>query len=76
MNWSFAMLNGRLSEIFFENTSEGLVILGHCYITRDEYSKSENKMIDQDIKLNKLTYRHKQYYDQIKKVWLKTGSFM
>lgn len=71
MSWSFATVNGCLAEVFFDKTTTGPIIWAHCYIQRAEYTKREQKMIDHDVRKNRLTYRNKMYYDQVGKRWLK-----
>ncbi|MDO8593964.1 MAG: hypothetical protein Q7R93_00415 [bacterium] len=68
--WSFALLNGRLAEIYFE-VGKGLAgISGHGYVNREWYkTKYEQKMIETDIKKYNLTYRNKKYRDKNRK-WI------
>lgn len=67
MGWSFALLNGRLVEIYFENGKGLAGISGHCYVARKEFkTKREQKMIDADIKKYQFTYRNKKYRDKNK----------
>ncbi len=63
--WSFALINGRLADIYFE-AGKGLAgISGHGYINRESYkTKYEQKMIETDIKKYNLTYRNKKYRDK------------
>lgn len=71
--WSFALLNGRLAEIYFETGKGSAVISGHCYVTREEFkTKREQKMIDADIKKYQLTYKNKKYRDKNGKLACKT----
>jgi len=69
--WSFAIVNGRLVEIYFE---KGIGFWAHCYVKRNEYSKREQRMIDVDIKKFIFSYRKGFYYDKIKKVKHKVPS--
>lgn len=60
MHWCFAIVNNKLAEIYF--TEKTKKIFGHCYVKREEYkTKSEQKMIDRDIKKVRLMYRNKKY---------------
>jgi len=63
MSWCFAKVNNRLAEIFFdEGKNKEPLIIGHCYVRRDEYkTKKEQKWIDVDLKKIKVVYRNKQY---------------
>jgi hypothetical protein len=63
MNWSFAIINNKLAEIYFERKKNGdIKFLGHCYVKREEYkTKKEQKYIDDDIARTKLLYRKGDY---------------
>lgn len=42
LNWCFAIVNGKLSEVFFDkNKKEESKVHSHCYIKREEYPKKE-----------------------------------
>lgn len=69
--WSFAIVNGRLGEIHF---IKSFGIWAHCYVKRNEFSKSEQKMIDADIKKCQFSYRKGYYYDKIRKIKYKVPS--
>ena len=63
MSWSFAIINGKLGEIYFEKTKNGQTkFLGHCYIAEGEcITKQEQKCIDADTKKSRIVYRNKKY---------------
>jgi hypothetical protein len=63
MNWSFAIINNKLAEIYFERKKNGNVkFIGHCYVKREEYkTKKEQNYIDKDIVCTKLLYRKGDY---------------
>lgn len=63
MGWSFAIVNNKLAEIFFDKNKKGQVkIRGHCYVKKEEYrTKREQKWIVEDTKRTKLRYRKKKY---------------
>ena len=69
MNWCFAIVNGRLAEIYFDKTKHGLAMCGHCYVDKESFSKREQKMIDKDISRFLITYRNNRYYDRVHKKW-------
>jgi len=69
MSWCFAVVNGRLAEIYFDKTKHELAMWGHCYVDRETFSKMEQKMINKDTSRFRITYRNKRYYDQVKKKW-------
>ena len=73
MGWSFAIINGKLAEIFFDTERGGdPVMRGHCYVEKSEYkTKREQHWIESDTKEYRFTYRNKKYYDQIGKKVLK-----
>lgn len=62
MSWCFAIVNGRLAEIYFNETKKGIKFLGHCYVDRSEYkTKREQKWIDKDLVRHRFSYRNKNY---------------
>lgn len=62
MNWSFAIINNKLAEIYFERTNGKLKFLGHCYIKKEEYkTKKEQIMMEEDILNTQLIYRNGKY---------------
>lgn len=66
MGWSFAIINGRLAEIFFDKKKGKPIFLGHCYVKSSEYkTKIENKYIRYDTKKNRFTYKNKKYISQL-----------
>ena len=42
MSWCFAIINGRLTEMFFYRKKG---IQGHCYVKREDYNKTEQNFI-------------------------------
>lgn len=67
MSWCFTIINGRLAEIYFRKTAAGKTeITGHCYVRRGDFkTKSEQGMIDQDIKRMHFTYRKGKFKSQL-----------
>lgn len=62
MDWCFAIINGKLAEIYFEKKKGKIEFLGHCYVKRTEYdSKEEQNMINEDIKNVRLRYYNRKY---------------
>lgn len=59
--WCFALINGRLAEIYFIVGGGVKGIYAHCYVKRSEFNKRENREIDRDIKKHRLVYRNKKY---------------
>ena len=60
--WVFALINGRLAEIWFEKGKGTAGIFAHGYVDRKSFMTiKEQKMIDSDIKTNRLSYRNKKY---------------
>jgi len=72
MGWCFAIINGKLAEMFFEPRKTGNPkIMGHAYVEREEYkTKREQKMIDMDIAKYRFSYRNKIYKDLNKGITL------
>ncbi len=68
--WSFALVNNRLAEIFFNKTPKGKVkIRGHCYVNETDYkTKKEQKWIKEDAARVRLTYNKGKYYDKTKEL--------
>ena len=61
MGWSFAIINNRLAEIFFEKTKKQK-ILGHCYVKISEYkTKQERDWIAKDTKRLRFLYKKGKY---------------
>lgn len=49
LKWCFAIVNGKLGEVFFNKNKTGKPkVHSHCYVKREEYSKKEQKMIAAD----------------------------
>ena len=59
--WCFAIVNGRLAEIYFDKKYG---IYGYCYVKKEDYTKKEQKMINSDIKKCQFTYRKGYYIDK------------
>jgi hypothetical protein len=61
MNWTFALVNNRLVEVFFEKAKKQK-ILGHCYVKVGEYKiKQEKDWIAEDTKRTRFVYRKGRY---------------
>lgn len=70
--WSFAIVNGHLAEIYFANN---FGVWAHAYVKRSSFkTKSEQKMIDADIKKCVFSYRKGFYYDKIRNIKSKVPS--
>ena len=67
MGWSFAIVNGKLAEIFFDKNKKGFKVRSHCYVERNEYkTKKEQNWIDEDIARVKVIWRKGKYKVTIK----------
>lgn len=63
--WSFAIVNGKLAEIYFEKVKGKLVFNGHCYVKKSEYkTKKEQKYIDEDTKKYVFSFKNGKYKDR------------
>jgi len=62
MGSCFALINGRLAEVYFDKTKKGIKFLGHCYVEKSEYTtKREQKWIDEDLVKHRFSYRNNEY---------------
>lgn len=63
MHWCFAIVNGRLAEVFFDIKRDGKKhIFAHAYVKEREYpTKREKLMIKKDTAKTRLSYRNKKY---------------
>lgn len=60
--WSFAIVNGKLSEIFFDKKGKEVTFLGYCNVRESEYkTKKEKKRIETDTDKIKLKYIKGEY---------------
>lgn len=60
--WQFALVNGRLAEVFFEKGR----ICGYCYVEASEYkTKQEKQQIKSDTEKLQLTFRKGIYKDKL-----------
>lgn len=72
MTWSFAMVNGRLSEIFWDlkRDRKKRKVDAHCYVKRSEYkTKREQAMIDKDLEYYRFSWRSKRYKRLLSKLY-------
>ena len=62
MPWCFAKVNGKLAEIYFENSRKKLKISGFCYVDRKSFKTvKEKKWIKEDAAKYKFVYRNRKY---------------
>lgn len=62
MPWCFAIVNGRLAEIFFDEVKGKPRIRGHCYVKKEEYqTKQEQRWIGKDTVKFRFTWRKGKY---------------
>lgn len=62
MFWSFAIVNNRLAEIFFERKKGKIKFLGHCYVKESDYkTKREKEWIRKDTEKLRFVYRNRKY---------------
>ena len=63
MYWGFAIVNGRLAEVFFNKLKGGKRnIHSHCYVKEREYkTRHEKALIRNDTKNARLSYRKGKY---------------
>ena len=76
--WSFAIVNGRLAEIHYDQMKDGSrKLYGHCYVKANEYkTKREKQYIRKDTKnMHFLWYKKKYKYLGKEPTRYTTGSF-
>lgn len=67
MNWCFAIINGKLAEIYFEKEGGKTKIIGYCYVKKEEYkTKKEQRYIAKDAAKFQFNYRNGIYKDLLK----------
>ncbi|MEK7156161.1 MAG: hypothetical protein AAB734_04770 [Patescibacteria group bacterium] len=61
--WSFAIINGKLAEISYDEMKDGTrKLFGHCYVKASEYTtRQEKKYIKEDTKKMRFSWRKKKY---------------
>ncbi len=63
MYWSFAIINNRLAEIYFERKGRRVKFLGHGYVNASEFkTKTEKQAIAEDTKKVNLSYHNREYH--------------
>lgn len=67
--WHFALVNGKLAEVFYDKKQGKKKYFGHCYVKSEDYkTKKEQKWIKEDTAKYKFSYRNKTYKDLIRKL--------
>ncbi|KKU81961.1 MAG: hypothetical protein UY07_C0006G0041 [Parcubacteria group bacterium GW2011_GWA1_47_8] len=60
--WAFAIVNRKLSEIFFKVRNGKMSVYAHCYVEESEYkAKWEKKAIQNDTEKYRFIWRNKEY---------------
>lgn len=61
--WSFAIVNGKLAEIFYDKMRNGdRKIQGHCYVKASAYKiKQEKRWIEKETRRMRFSFRNKKY---------------
>lgn len=60
--WSYALINGRLGEIYFDRKRGKIIYEGHSYIGPNErLTKREANDLQHDVNHTQLSYYRKQY---------------
>jgi hypothetical protein len=61
MSWSFALINGKLAEIFFDK-KKGVKFRGRAWVKKSEYkTKQEQEYIKKDTSKVRLSYKDGKY---------------
>lgn len=64
--WCFAIVNGKLAEIYFDKVNGKSKIHSHCYVKISEFkNKKELNQIKIDTNKFKFTYRNKTYTNKV-----------
>ena len=62
MMWSFALVNNKLAEVFFERKRGKNIFLGHAYVKESGYTtKKEKRWIKEETERVRLIYRKGEY---------------
>lgn len=62
MHWCFAIVNGRLAELYFEVKRGKPVPMAHCYVKKEEYTtKREQQWIKKDTQNLRFSWRKGKY---------------
>ncbi|OGH16936.1 MAG: hypothetical protein A3C22_02135 [Candidatus Levybacteria bacterium RIFCSPHIGHO2_02_FULL_37_10] len=60
--WSFALVNNKLAEVFFERKRGENIFFGHAYVKESEYAtRREKRWIKEDATKVRLVYRKGKY---------------
>ena len=60
--WSYALINGRLGEIYFDHKHGKIIFEGHCYLGKDErLTLREAAELQHDVARTQLTYYRHHY---------------
>lgn len=75
MGWCFALINGKLAEIFFDQKKNERIFFGHAYVKESDYkSKREKVWIEKDTKKCQFSYKKGIYIrvqmEQSTNVWI------
>ena len=62
MPWCFAIVNNKLAEIYFDDYTKRIKMIGHCYVKKQEYrTRQEQKWIKKDIAKYRFVYKQGKY---------------
>ena len=60
--WSFALVNGKLAEVFFTKRGKDSEIVSHTYVKKEEYTtKRELTWIKRETEKFRIRYRSGKY---------------
>lgn len=61
--WSYALINGRLGEIYLDRKHDKIIYEGHSYLRPNErLTLREAASLQHDVARTQLSYYHKQYH--------------
>lgn len=78
MDWSFAIVNGKLSEIYYNKNKKGeMKFIGFCHVNKSDYkTKMEQKYILHDTAKFVFTFRNGVYKQLSNDRTTKTSSIL
>ena len=62
--WAYAIVNGRLGEVYFEKSEGAKGIFAHAYLDKTciSWNKKDKQLMRKDVKHHRFTYRKRKYY--------------
>ncbi len=62
MTWTFAIINGRLAEVYYRGPADKGKVWGYCYVKKSEFkTEKEQRWLQEDTKHFRFVYRGRKY---------------